>query len=261
MRTTANEIRARKNGEKITVISAYDYPAAKLLDGKVDIILVGDSLGMVIYGMNSTHAVTLPMMAAHAKAVVNASNKSLVVIDMPFGSYQESPAQAFASAAYLIAETGVQAVKIEGGSEMAETAKFLIERGIPVMGHLGMQPQSFNVYGGFKVQGKDEKNAKKIIAAAKDLEAAGCFALVLESVPRKLADKITKDVNIPTIGIGASPDCDGQVLVLHDILGFGENKPKFTKNYAGLNKIIAQAISEYVRDVKAKKFPEDKNCY
>ena len=259
MRITVPQIKAQKNTTKITALTCYDYSFAKLLDGKVDVILVGDSLGMVVYGMASTLPVTLSMMINHGAAVVKGTEKSLVVIDMPFGSYQKSPAEAFKNAAKIIAATGCQAVKLEGGSEMAATIAFLVERGIPVMGHIGLQPQSFNAYGGYKVQGKNGQD--KFLQSAKDLETAGCFALVIEGVKQELSSQITKAINIPTIGIGAAPDCDGQVLVLYDILGIDEAVPKFVKKYAQLKANVEQAVNDYAADVKSGKFPGKEYLY
>lgn len=260
-RISVTDIKSRKNGEKIVAVTAYDFQTAQLLDGEVDILLVGDSLGMVIYGFDSTLPVTLEIMSRHAAAVAKASSKSMVVVDMPFGSYQESAAQAFRNAARLIAETGAQAVKIEGGSEMVETVKFITERGIPVVGHIGLQPQSFNAYGGYKIQGKQEESANHILNAAKDLSAAGCFAIVIEGVARKLADKITAEIPIPTIGIGASENCDGQVLVINDLLGLTKNPAKFVKAYAALSEVISKAVKTYAAEVRFGKFPTDKNLY
>ncbi len=261
MKITVPEITALKAKRKITVLTTYTYPVAKLLDGEVDILLVGDSLGMVLYGMDSTLTVSLDMMIQHGKAVARASRESLVVVDMPFGSYQENPAQAFRNAARIISESGASAVKIEGGTEMAETASFLVERGIPVMGHIGLEPQSFNAYGGFRVQGKDDAATAKLVADAKALEAAGCFAIVLEGVKRTAADKITKAVKIPVIGIGASPKCDGQVLVSDDMLGLTGSKIKFVKQYADLASTIKKAAKKYADEVKSGKFPSDEHLY
>lgn len=260
-RKSITQIKAMKQAEKISVLTAYDFRTAQLLDGLVDILLVGDSLGMVIYGFDSTLPVTLEIMTAHGTAVAKATSKSLVVVDMPFGSYQESPEQAFRNSAKLISESGAQAVKIEGGLEMVETVNFLTSRGIPVMAHIGLQPQSFNAYGGYKVQGKEQKEADKILLAAKKLEAAGAFAVVLEAIPKVLADKITKSISIPTIGIGASPNCDGQVLVINDLLGLNPTPAKFVKTYADFSNAIAKAVKNYTADVKNKKFPGKDNCY
>jgi 3-methyl-2-oxobutanoate hydroxymethyltransferase len=261
MKITVPEIISRKNKQKISVLTAYTHPIAKILDGEVDMILVGDSLGMVLYGMDSTLTVTLDMMIEHGKAVTRAAKKSLVVVDMPFGSYQENPAQAFRNAARIISETNCQAVKLEGGVEMAETIRFLVDRGIPVVGHIGLEPQSFNVYGGYRIQGKDKNSEDSLIQDAKALEKAGCFAIVLEGIKKTAADKITKAIKIPTIGIGASVQCDGQVLVTDDMLGLFEQSPKFVKHYADIKKIILKAVKSYTTEVSSKKFPGEENCY
>lgn len=260
MRITVPQIIARKNTAKIVVIAAYDFLSAKAIDGVADIILIGDSLGMVIYGFDSTLPVTTEMMANHTAAVVRGSAKSLIVTDLPFASYQGSPGQAFHNAAKLI-QAGAQAVKLEGGAEMAETVKFLTTRGIPVMGHVGLQPQSFNAYGGFKVQGKSEEESGRILNAAMELEAAGCFSMVIEGVKKELADKITSQLDIPTIGIGASDECDGQVLVLHDLLGITPSPAKFVKDYGKLSSKITDAVKQYAEEVKSGKFPKKDNLY
>lgn len=261
MRKNILDIKSQKSGDKIVVLTAYTAPMARILDQYCDILLVGDSLGMLVYGMDSTLPVSLNMMINHGSAVVKSSEKALVVVDMPFGSYQESAQQAFRNAAKIIARTGCQAVKLEGGEEIIETVEFLVKRGIPVMGHIGLKPQSVNQMGGYKVQGKDKTSAKQILDDAKALEEAGCFSIVIEGVEKKLADKITSSIKIPTIGIGASAECDGQVLVSEDMLGLNENVPKFVKRYANLDRVINTATESYSHDVKAKKFPSEDNCY
>lgn len=253
------QIRSRKGGEKITVLTCYDYNIAKLIDGEVDILLIGDSLGMVIHGFESTTSVTMSIMAAHTAAVARGSSKSLIVADLPYGSINNIE-DALSNAKQLIA-SGAHAVKIEGADEALEVIKFLRKNGIEVMGHVGLLPQSVAKYGGYKVQGKTEDDAKRIIKDAQELEAAGCFAIVIEAVPEKLAVEITKGISIPTIGIGASPNCDGQVLVINDLLGLTEKPAKFVKTYANLAEIIKDAAKAYAKDVKAGKFPTDKNTY
>ncbi len=255
------DIIARKGGEKIVVLTAYTARMAELLDAQCDILMVGDSLGMVIYGMDSTLPVTLEMMIAHGKAVASRAKQSLVVIDMPFGSYQESPAQAFRNAARILKETGAACVKLEGGTELAETVRYLCERGIPVMGHVGLMPQHVHRFGGFKTQGKEERTHKAILKDAQTISNAGAFAIVLEGIPETLAAEITAAVPIPTIGIGGSPACDGQVLVIDDMLGMFDTVPRFVKQYAGLAGIIREAASTYAREVRAGKFPAKEHVY
>jgi 3-methyl-2-oxobutanoate hydroxymethyltransferase len=254
-------LKAQKGKDKITALSLYDYPTARLVDGMVDVILVGDSLGMVVYGFDSTLPVTMDMMVAHGRAVSRACSDTFVVVDLPFGSYQESPAQAFASAARVMAETGCKAVKLEGGQEMSATVAFLTERGIPVMGHVGLQPQSVNALGGFRVQGRTPEGADRILAAAKAMEGAGCFSVVLEGVTRDLGDRITRELAIPVIGIGASPGCDGQILVMADLLGAGERAPKFVKAFCDTRTLTRDAVAAYVEEVKAATFPAAQHCY
>jgi 3-methyl-2-oxobutanoate hydroxymethyltransferase len=253
---------AHKGKEPLVVLTAYTASNARLLDEYVDILLVGDSLGMVLYGMDSTLSVTVAMMIEHGKAVVHSSKKAMVVIDLPFGSYQASPAQACETATSIIAATGCAAVKLEGGTEMAETVKFLVERGIPVMGHIGLKPQSVNAMGGYKTQGKDEAAAKKLLTDARALEQAGAFSIVIEGVVENVARDITSSISIPTIGIGASAACDGQVLVIDDMLGAGgEYIPSFVKRYADVASITKKAVEEYAKDVRARKFPSAEYCY
>jgi 3-methyl-2-oxobutanoate hydroxymethyltransferase len=234
---------------------------ARLLEPHVDLLMVGDSLGMVLYGFDSTLPVTLDMMIAHGGAVVRGSRHALVVVDMPFGSYQESPSQAYRAAARVLAETGAQAVKLEGGAEMAETVAFLVARGVPVMGHVGLTPQSVNVFGGYRRRGRDEAQRRRIVEDAKAIDVAGAFSLVIEGVVEPLAREVTASVSVPVIGIGASPACDGQVLVAEDLLGiFDEFRPKFVKRYAEIGSAIGEAVSRYAAEVRARKFPGPEHC-
>ena len=243
-------------------LTAYTTPFAKLMDPHVDALLVGDSLGMVLYGLPSTLPVTLDMMIAHGAAVMRGTTRALVLVDMPFGSYQASPEQAFTNAARVMAETGCGAVKLEGGVEMAPTVRFLAERGIPVCGHVGLMPQSVNTAGGFRAQGKDEAQAAKVAADAHAIAAAGAFALVIEGTVEPVARAITQELAIPTIGIGASPACDGQVLVTDDLVGlFGDFTPRFVKRYAELAPTIDQAVATYAEDVRARRFPGPEHCF
>lgn len=249
------DIKARKGGEPLVVLTAYTTPMARLVDPHCDIALVGDSLGMVLHGLPSTVGVTMEMMILHGRAVVRGLQKAMPVIDMPFGSYEESPQQAFRNAARLIAETGAPAVKLEGGETMAETIAFLTARGVPVMAHVGLTPQSVNTLGGYKVVGRAEE-AEKVMADARACQEAGAFSIVLEKVPMGLAGKITESLSIPTIGIGAGADCDGQVLVIDDMLGlFTDFRPKFVKRYAELGKTADQAIAAFAAEVRSRAFP------
>ena len=261
-RQTATAIRARKGGEPIVCLTAYTAPMAHWLDPHVDLLMVGDSLGMVLYGFDSTLPVTLDMMIAHGGAVVRGSERAFVVVDMPFGSYQESPSQAFRSAARVMAESGCGGVKLEGGVEMAETVAFLTSRGIPVMGHVGLTPQSVNSLGGYRSRGHDQAEAARILADAKAIAEAGAFSLVVEGTVEPLARRISEAIAIPTIGIGASPACDGQVLVTDDLLGlFAEFTPKFVKRYAELGEAVASAAASYAADVRARRFPGPEHCF
>ena len=261
-RITIPQLVSRKGGEPIAVLTAYTAPIARLVDPHVDMILVGDSLGMVIYGMTSTLPVTLDMMVAHGKAVVNASAHAAVVVDLPFGSYQMSPQQAFASAVRLMVETGCDAVKLEGGVEMAETVAFLTARGIPVMGHVGLVPQSIHMLGGYKARGRNPKEAERILEGAMAIAEAGAFAIVIEGTIDPVSRAITEAVPCPTIGIGASAGCDGQVLVIDDVLGMmGDFKPKLARRYVDLGSQIAEAARAYTADVKAHRFPGPENVY
>ncbi|MBP2230572.1 3-methyl-2-oxobutanoate hydroxymethyltransferase [Azospirillum agricola] len=261
-RVSVPALRARKGGDPIVCLTAYTAPVARLLDPHVDLLLVGDSLGMVVYGLDSTLPVTLDMMIAHGAAVVRASERACVVVDLPFGSYQESPQAAFRASARVMAETGAQAVKLEGGLEMAETVAFLAARGIPVMGHVGLTPQSVNTLGGYKAVGRDAEAAERIAADARAIAEAGAFSLVIEGTMESLARRITQEVAIPTIGIGGSPACDGQVLVTDDMLGlFGAFQPKFVKRYAELGTAVGEAAAAYAAEVKARSFPGPEHCF
>ena len=252
-----------KGKSKLSVLTAYDYSTAKIIDQSgVNGILVGDSLGMVCLGYKDTLSVTVDDMIHHGKAVVRGVENALVIIDMPFMSYEVSIKDALVNAGRIIKETGAQALKLEGGLDIVDTVRALVKAKIPVMGHLGLTPQSVNVFGGFKVQGKDAKDAQNIIDSALALEEAGAFAIVLECVPRKLAKIITEKLSIPTIGIGGGSDCDGQVLVWQDSVGlFSDFTPKFVKKYAEVGKIMTEAFVTYDKEVKDGSFPEEKHCF
>ena len=260
-RVTIPTIRAMKSAQKIVVLTAYTAPMATLLDTHCDMLMVGDSLGMVVYGMDSTLPVTLEMMIAHGAAVVRGARQACVIIDMPFGSYQASPAQAFTNAARVLKETGAACVKMEGGAELAETIAFVTARGIPVMAHVGLTPQHVHRLGGFKTQGKDAAGRKAIMEDAKAVAHAGAFAVVIEGVVESLAEEITHAIAIPTIGIGASPACDGQVLVVDDMLGMFEHSARFVKKYANLRETITKAASAYAREVRNGSFPAAEHVY
>jgi len=249
--------------QKITCLTAYDYPTARLVDeAGVDVILVGDSLGMVVLGRDSTLAVTLEDMLHHTRAVRRAVRRALVVADMPFGSYHTETTESLRNAVRFVKEAGAEAVKVEGGERRLELIARLTEAEIPVMGHVGLTPQSVNALGGYRVQGKTPDAAEQLIRDARAVEASGAFAVVLEAVPRELGAKITQDLRIPTIGIGAGPDCDGQVLVLHDMLGLTFSPlPKFARRYANVGEMIAKAAREYCDDVRAGMFPSDAESY
>ncbi len=255
------DIRARKGGTPLVVLTAYSTPVARLVDAHCDVVLVGDSVGMVIHGLPSTLGVTMEMMILHGRAVVRGAQKAMPVIDMPFGSYEEGPQQAFRNASRLMAETGAPAVKLEGGVHMAETIAFLTARGVPVMAHVGLTPQSVNTFGGYKVVGRGEE-AEKVMADARAVEDAGAFSVVLEKVPEGLAARITQGLAIPTIGIGAGVRCDGQVLVVDDMLGlFTDFRPKFVKRYAELGKTADEAIAAYAADVRSRDFPAEEHSF
>lgn len=254
---TATDVRARKGGAPLVCLTAYTTPVARMADADCDIVLVGDSVGMVLHGLPSTLGVTMEMMILHGRAVARGLNHALMVVDMPFGSYEESPEQAYRNAARLMRETNAGAVKLEGGRHMAETIGFIAERGIPVMAHIGLTPQGVNGFGGYTVQGRGT-DGERICDDARAVEAAGAFSVVLEKVPASLADRITADLAIPTIGIGASAGCDGQILVIDDMLGlFDDFKPKFVKRYADLAAKGREAIKAYAADVRARRFPAD----
>jgi len=260
-RITAPEITARKGGDPIVCLTAYDAPTASILDEHCDLILVGDSVGMVVHGLTTTVGVTLEMMIMHGQAVMRGSQRALVVVDLPFGFYEDSPERAFKSAARVMRETGCQAVKIESGSYAAETIAYLVERGIPVMSHVGLRPQSMNVLGGFRARGRRPQVAKEIVENAKAAAEAGSFAVVVEGVSAELADKVTEAVTIPTIGIGASAGCDGQILVTPDMLGLFTRVPKFVKKYADMQSIVRDSVKAYAAEVKTREFPGDENTY
>lgn len=260
-RVSITDIRARKGGEKIVILTAYTAPMARLLDAHCDMLMVGDSLGMVVYGLDSTLPVTLDMMINHGAAVVRGAAQASVVVDLPFGTYQASPEQAFLSAARILKETGAHAVKLEGGAEMADTIRYLTQRAIPVMAHVGLMPQHMNQLGGFKAQGKEEAQQAQILADAQAVADAGAFAVVLEGIMEPLAAEITRCVSIPTIGIGGSRECDGQVLVVDDMLGMFETTPRFVKQYAQLRQTIDEAASAYAEEVRNGQFPTDAHCY
>lgn len=260
-RLTCPKIQARKGGEPLVVLTAYTARMAQLLDEHCELLLVGDSLGQVIYGLPSTIPVTLDMMCAHGAAVVRGSWHAVVAVDMPFGTYEAGPAQAFESASRVLKETGAAAVKLEGGEVMADTIRFLTRRGIPVMGHVGLTPQAVNTLGGYGARGRDEAEARKILADAKAIDEAGCFAIVVEGVMEDLAKEITASVACPTIGIGASAQCDGQVLVTEDMLGLFERTPRFVKRFDDLAGRIGSAAAAYAEEVRSRRFPSEDQLY
>lgn len=260
-RLTAPDILARKGGDPIVCLTSYHAHTARLVDKYCDVILVGDSLGMVMHGMETTLPVTLDMMILQGRAVMRGSQRALVVVDMPFASYEASKEQAFMSAARVLKETGCGAIKLEGGKRMAETISFLCERGVPVMAHVGLTPQSINTLGSFRAQGREEADWPRIEDDALAAAAAGAFSVVIEAVAEPLAKKITGAVAIPTIGIGASPACDGQVLVLEDMLGLSPRVPKFVKRYGDLGPSIEKAISDYAAEVRGRRFPAAEHTY
>jgi 3-methyl-2-oxobutanoate hydroxymethyltransferase len=255
-RTTVSDIRDLHGVRPIVSLTAYTTPMARLLDPHVDFLLVGDSLGMVLYGFETTLPVTLDMMIAHGAAVVRGSSRAMVLVDMPFGSYQEGPEQAFRSAARILSETGANGVKLEGGEEMAETIRFLTERGVPVLGHVGLTPQLFNTIGGYRTQGRNEAQSAKVKADARSVAEAGAFGFVLEGTMEPLAREVVAAATVPVIGIGASPECDGQILVTEDMLGlFNEFLPRHVKRFAELGAAVSSAVAAYAEEVKARKFP------
>ena len=255
------DIRARKGGAPLVSLTAYTTPMAQMMDAHCDFVLVGDSVGMVLHGLESTLGVTMEMMILHAQAVKRGLSRAMMVVDMPFGSYEEGPQQAFRNAARLMAETAAGAVKLEGGESMAETIAFLTARGIPVMAHVGLTPQSINTLGGYKVQGRGDAG-DRLMADARAVAGAGAFAVVLEKVPQGLADRVTAELAIPTIGIGASAGCDGQILVVDDMLGlFTAFKPKFVRRYASLGEQAEAAIEAYAEEVRARSFPAAEHVF
>jgi 3-methyl-2-oxobutanoate hydroxymethyltransferase len=260
-RITAPDIAARKGGDPIVSLTAYHAHTARILDPYVDFLLVGDSLGMVMHGFESTVPVPLDLMIMHGAAVVRGSARTLVVVDMPFGSYEESPAVAFRNAARVIKQTGCGAVKLEGGARMGETIHYLTQRGIPVMAHIGLTPQSVHVMGGFKTQGRERAEWEAIEEDAKAVAQAGAFSVVLEGMAELLAARITKTCPIPTIGIGASAECDGQILVLEDMLGLSPRVPKFVKEFAQIGAAIEIAVKSYADDVRTRRFPASEHTY
>jgi 3-methyl-2-oxobutanoate hydroxymethyltransferase len=260
-RLTAPDIRARKGGEPIVCLTSYHAHTARLLDKHCDLILVGDSLGMVMHGLETTVPVTLDMMILQGLAVMRGSKRALVVVDMPFGSYEASKEQAFMSAARVMKETGCGAIKVEGGRRMAETIAFLVERGVPVMGHIGLTPQSINTLGSFRAQGREEAHWQSIEDDARAVSEAGAFSVVIEAVAEPLARRITGAITMPTIGIGGSVACDGQILVLEDMLGLSPRVPKFVRRYGELGSSIEAAVAAYAADVRARAFPGPEHVY
>lgn len=260
-RLTAPDIRARKGGEPIVSLTSYHAHTARLVDRYCDVILVGDSLGMVMHGLETTVPVTLEMMILQGHAVMRGSQRALVVVDMPFGSYEASKEQAFLSAARVLKETGCGAIKMEGGRRLADTVRFLTERGVPVMGHVGLTPQAINTIGSFRAQGREEKDWGPIEDDARSVADAGAFSMVVEAVAEPLARRITQQVAVPTIGIGASAACDGQILVLEDMLGLSPRVPKFVKRYGDIGPGIEAAIAGFANDVRARAFPGADHVY
>ncbi|UIJ70557.1 3-methyl-2-oxobutanoate hydroxymethyltransferase [Aurantimonas sp. HBX-1] len=260
-RLTAPDIRARKGTTPVVAVTAYNAVMARLVDPHVEIILVGDSLAMVEHGMESTLGVSLELMIAHGRAVGAAAPTALVVVDLPFGSYEAGPAEAFRTAARVMAETGCGAVKLEGGAHMAETIAFLAARGIPVMAHVGLTPQAMNALGGFRTQGHDEAGRAAILADARAVSDAGAFAVVLEGIVEPLAAQITAAIAAPTIGIGAAAACDGQILVLEDMLGLTQRPPRFVKRYAELGGAVEKAVGDYAEEVRRRAFPGPEHVY
>lgn len=260
-RLTVPRIRQRKGGEPLVMLTAYTVRMAQLLDPHCDMLLVGDSLAQVIYGLPHTVGVTMEMMALHGAAVVRGSYHAAVIVDMPFGSYEGSPEQAFNNAARLLKETGAAAVKVEGGKVLAPTIEFLTHRGIPVMGHVGLTPQAVNILGGYGVRGKSEEEARSIVDDAVAVAQAGAFSIVIEGVLESIAIEITNKVACPTIGIGASAQCDGQVLVTDDMLGMFERVPKFVKRYQDMAGVVSGAVRDYADEVRSRSFPTEDQIY
>ena len=260
-RLTVPTIRQRKGGEPLVMLTAYTVRMAQILDPHCDLLLVGDSLGQVIYGLPHTVAVTMEMMALHGAAVVRGSYHAAVIVDMPFGSYEASPEQAFKNASELLKQTGAAGIKIEGGKVLAPTVEFLTSRGIPVMSHVGLTPQAVNILGGYGVRGKSDEEAKAIVEDAIAMSDAGAFAMVIEGVLEPIAIEITQKVKCPTIGIGASAQCDGQVLVTEDMLGLFERTPKFVNRYGGMHSFVAEAVEQYAKEVRSRSFPGAEQIY
>ncbi len=260
-RTTSIDIRARKGGTPIVSLTAYHAHTAAIADKHVDFLLVGDSLGMVMHGYETTVPVPLELMIVHGRAVMRGAKRALVVVDMPFGSYEESPPVAFRNAARVLKETECGAVKLEGGARMAETIRYLVDRGIPVMAHIGLTPQSINTLGGFRAQGRSEDQWARLEADAVAVAEAGAFAIVLEAIAEPLAARITKAVPVPTIGIGASAACDGQILVMEDMLGLSPRVPKFVKEFGQVGAAIDSAIGAYAAGVRERSFPTPEHTY
>ncbi len=260
-RITVPEITQRKGGAPLVCLTAYTAPVAAILDNVCDLMLVGDSVGMVLHGLPNTVGVTLEMMILHGQAVMRASKKALVVVDMPFGSYEGPKEEAYANAVRILKETGCQAVKVEAGPTVPETIRYLVDRGIPVVGHVGLRPQAVNLEGGFKAKGRFEDEAARVVAEAEATADAGAFAIVVEGVAERVAREITLAVPVPTIGIGASSGCDGQILVTDDMLGLFDWTPKFVRRYANVKFEIERAIRAYADDVRARKFPDVAETY
>ncbi|MBY0447230.1 MAG: 3-methyl-2-oxobutanoate hydroxymethyltransferase [Hyphomonadaceae bacterium] len=260
-RVTAADVRARKGAEPLVCLTAYDAPTAALLDPHCDVLLVGDSVGMVVHGLPTTVGVTLDMMILHGQAVMRGAQRAMVVVDMPFGSYEASPEQAFAAAARLMKETGCQAVKVESGPAVSESIRYMVERGVPVMGHVGLRPQAVHIDGGFRAKGRTAEERRRVLAEAKAADEAGAFALVIEGVAEDLAQAVSQAVAAPTIGIGASSACDGQILVTDDMLGRFAWTPKFVRRYADLRGEISRAVEAYAADVRARRFPAANETY
>ena len=260
-RLTAPEIYSRKGQVPLVCLTAYTFPMAQIMDEHCDILLVGDSLGMVVHGLQNTIGVTLDMMKLHGQAVMRGANRAFVVIDMPFGSYEAGPEIAFQNAVQLLKDTGAQAVKVESGPTVADTIQYMTQRGIAVMGHVGLRPQAVNVDGGFKAKGRTHAERETVLREAVDTDAAGAFAIVIEGVAEDLAAEITTRVKAPTIGIGASHRCDGQVLVTDDMLGLFDWTPKFVRHYADLRGQISEAVARYAKDVRDRSFPAPEETY
>jgi 3-methyl-2-oxobutanoate hydroxymethyltransferase len=255
------QIRERKGRDKIVALTAYSAPMAAILDPLVDLILVGDTLGMVLHGLPTTVGVTLDMMILHGRAVMRGSSHALVVVDLPFGSYERSAQQAHESAVKVMQETGCQAVKVEASDGVPETIEFLVRRGIPVLGHVGLRPQASYVDGGFKAKGRSPAERDRVLTEAKSVDRAGAFALIIEGVAADLADEVTREVSIPTIGIGASPSCDGQILVTDDMIGLFDWTPKFVRRYGAMRELVTEAVRAYAADVRSGAFPDSTEMY